>query len=312
MTIAIRAEGLRKVYPGRGAALDGVDLEVREGETLGVVGVNGAGKTTLMGCLLGLILPDEGRMTIAGRLPHDLFIKSQIGYMPERPAYEQWMTGKQFLEYQHGLSGLPRDARANDVAAVLERVQLDGEAATRRVATYSKGMLQRLGLGQALLGAPRFLFLDEPTSGVDPAGLSRFREVFGELRAAGCTITMNSHNLQEVERSCDRVVFFNRGKVEAVDTMVGGRLARVVKLSWIAAKTPPAITRQALEELAQAAGAVLVSSTADQGRFQVADDDMAAALLSKLVTAGLPVVEAVPEENRVERLMAARLEGSPR
>src|SRR4051812_29111107 len=154
MEIAIRADGLRKVYPGHKVALDGVALAAYPGETVGLVGVNGAGKTTLVGCLLGLLRPDAGRVTIDGLSPDDLAVKRRIGYMPERPVYEPWMTGRQYLGYQHGLAGLAAGARPADVTAIAGRVGLADEALRRRVATYSKGMLQRLGLAQALLASP--------------------------------------------------------------------------------------------------------------------------------------------------------------
>jgi ABC-2 type transport system ATP-binding protein len=311
MEIAIRADGLRKVYPGHKVALDGVALAAYPGETVGLVGVNGAGKTTLVGCLLGLLRPDAGRVTIDGLSPDDLAVKRRIGYMPERPVYEPWMTGRQYLGYQHGLAGLAAGARPADVTAIAGRVGLADEALRRRVATYSKGMLQRLGLAQALLASPRFLFLDEPTSGLDPEGLTRFRDILAELRALGTTIVLSSHNLHEVERSCDRLLFVHHGRVDSVDATAGGVLARVVRITWIATGMPAALDQAGLEALARSAGATLLASAADHGRFQVGNDDAASALLRALVGAGAPVVEAVAEKNRIERLVAARLEGGP-
>lgn len=307
MVPPIRARRLRKVYGGK-VALDSVDLDVAQGETLGVVGLNGAGKTTLMSCLLGLLRPDAGEIAISNLPPHDLRLKRKLGYMPERPAYEPWMTGSRFLSYQHAMAALSGSHRARDIRILLERVHIESDAAERPVRTYSKGMLQRLGLAQALLGDPQFLFLDEPTSGVDPTGLLIFRELVNELHASGVTIVLNSHNLHEVERSCDRVAFVNAGRVETVETVSGATLARTLRVSWLPQRMPPNLGQDALLKLAEGAGATLNGAAVDHARFDIPDDNAASRLLSALFAAGVPLVEAVPERNRLERLVVARIE----
>jgi len=307
MTAGIRVEGLSKSYrrlltAGPVRALDGVSLEIGAGEVFGIIGPNGAGKTTLFGCLLGFLRPDTGRITIDGRAPDDLAIRRVTGYLPERLVLDRWMNGRDFLAYHHALARLPAADRGTDVDAAIARVGLDPEAGTRSIRKYSRGMLQRLGLAQALLGSPRYVFLDEPASGVDPAGVVLFRRLLMEMKGRGVTILLNSHQLEQVERVCDRVAFVSGGKVEAVETLeAGAALARVLRVRSLGG----ALERQgrtALEALARGAGGELTDLAPPQARFAVADDDAAARLIAALVAAGVPVAEAAPEESRLERL----------
>ena len=312
---AIVVENLVKTYRRgldplrRGVrALDDVSLEVRPGETLGVIGPNGAGKTTLLGCLLGFLHPDSGRITIDGRPPDDLAIRAITGYLPERLVLDRWMRGTDFLRYHHALAGLPASDRAHDAAAVLDRVGLDAAAGARRVAEYSRGMLQRLGLAQALLGRPRLLYLDEPISGVDPAGIALFRRILGDLAAGGVTLVVNSHQLDEVERVCSRVVFVTQGRITSMETLrAGERDARVLRLRFAAAQPPDA---GRLAELARNAGASLQGVSGADARFQVDDDAGATRLLAALLAAGVPVIEASAETGRLERLFVAPTAGA--
>ena len=307
MSTGIRVEGLSKSYrkllaAGPVRALAGVSLEIHAGEVFGVIGPNGAGKTTLFGCLLGFLRPDAGRITIDGRAPDDLAIRRVTGYLPERLVLDRWMSGRDFLAYHHALARLPASERRDEVESAIARVGLDREAASRPIRKYSRGMLQRLGLAQALLGAPRYVFLDEPASGVDPAGVVLFRRLLMEMKGRGVTILLNSHQLEQVERVCDRVAFVSGGRVEAVETLeAGAAMARVLRVRSL----PGVLERQgreALAALARAAGAELSDLAAPQARFAVTDDDAAARLVAALVTAGIPVAEAAPEESRLERL----------
>jgi ABC-2 type transport system ATP-binding protein len=215
MAPAILAEGLRKRY-GKTLALDGVTVAVSRGEALGIIGPNGAGKTTLMGCLIGLLDPTEGRVTIGGRSPHDLATKRRIGYVPERLNFSRWMTGLDFVALHAALCEQPAD-----VEATLERVGLDRAAWKRPLRKYSRGMLQRTALAQALIGKPDVLFLDEPTSGIDPTGAVLFRGLMRELKRDGVTIVLNSHQLDQMEQICDRVVFMKGGRIEANESIDG-------------------------------------------------------------------------------------------
>jgi len=289
---------------GRVRALEDVSLTIAPGEALGIIGPNGAGKTTLFGCLLGLLRPDSGRVLTDGRPPDDLANRAITGYLPERLVMDRWMSGGDFMAYHHALARLPAASREADCASALERVGLEPAAATRPIRSYSRGMLQRLGLAQALLGAPRLLFLDEPISGVDPAGIMLFRRLLAEQRARGATLLVNSHQLDEVERLCDRVVYVERGRVSAMETReAGASAARGLRVRFAAA-VPPA--REAIAAAAQRAGAELIDVAAPDARFRVADDDGATRLLGELLAARLAVIEAVADEGRLERLFTDR------
>src|SRR5882757_769630 len=167
----IVVDTLIKSYSGaRKRALNGISFQVSEGECFGLIGPNGAGKTTLMSCLLALIKPDAGTITIGGINPDDLAVREVIGFMPERPSFEGWLTPKEFLKMHHMLAHQPPETAASDIETVLVRVGLEEHCWNRVIRTFSRGMLQRLGLAQALIGKPKILFLDEPGSGMDPPG----------------------------------------------------------------------------------------------------------------------------------------------
>jgi len=317
----IQVEGLSKTYrrgltSERVHALVDVSLTIAPGEAFGIIGPNGAGKTTFLGCLLGLLRPDAGRITIDGHAPDDLAIRAVTGYLPERLVLDRWMTGREFLAYHHALAGQPAAGRREEVEGALERVGLGGEAGQRAIRRYSRGMLQRLGLAQAMLGQPRYLFLDEPASGVDPAGVVLFRRLLSELRQKGVTVILNSHQLDQVERVCDRVAFVKAGRVEAIETVAAGAAhARVLRVRAAEAAIGTRVTREQLAALAVSAGAALTGIDPPEARFTVADDAGAARLLQTLIGAGVPVAEATPEESRLERLFLdaptdARTKGS--
>ena len=284
-------------------ALDAVSLSVKPGEAFGIIGPNGAGKTTLLGCLLGLLRPDAGTIALDGRPADDLAVRCTTGYLPERLVLDRWMPGLDFLRYHHALAGLDAARRQAEAEGALERVGLtpaDGRQAIRR---YSRGMLQRLGLAQALLGTPRYLFLDEPISGIDPAGVLLFRRLLGEVRGRGTTLIINSHQLDEVERICDRVAFVRGGKVQSIETLAAGAAhARVLRVRWSASSDPAVVTHQRLSVFGAGVGATLDEVKPPEARYTVADDDGAARLIETLLAAGVRVIEATPESGRLERL----------
>jgi ABC-2 type transport system ATP-binding protein len=301
----ILVESLTKTYRGgQVRALDAVSLRVMPGEVFGVIGPNGAGKTTLVGCLLGFLRPDSGRIAIDGHAPDDLAVRAATGYLPERLSMDRWMTGLDFLRYHHALAKLPAAAREGETRGWLAAVGLDPTAGARSIRKYSRGMLQRLGLAQALLGHPRYLFLDEPVSGVDPEGVVLFRHLLGHLKGRGVTVVLNSHQLDQVERVCDRVAFVRQGRVESVETLTAG--AQLARLLRVRAAAGAPLSGEALAALARGAGAELESLDGAEARFQVPDDAGAARLLHALVTAGVPVVEATAEQGRLERLFLAK------
>ncbi|HTY41495.1 MAG TPA: ABC transporter ATP-binding protein [Thermoanaerobaculia bacterium] len=210
----------------RTRALDGVSLEVRRGETLGLIGPNGAGKTTLLSCLLGFLHPDSGRLSIDGRAVDDLWVRARTGYMPERLGFDRDLTGESFLAFHWRLSGGDPARAAAEVAAAADRVGLERAVLAKKLKTYSRGMLQRIGVAQATLGAPELLFLDEPASGTDPLGVAIVRDQILEARRRGATVVLNSHQLSEVERVCDRVVFIDHGRLTRQETLRGETASR--------------------------------------------------------------------------------------
>jgi len=306
----IVVRNLVKSYGGGKRALDDVSLDIAPGEAVGIIGPNGAGKTTFFGCLLGHLRPQSGVITIGGRSPDTLLTKSEVGFLPERLLFDRWMTGGRFLAHHHALAGLPAERRAADVSESLSKVGLEPAAASKSLKAYSRGMLQRIGLAQALMAKPRWLFLDEPASGVDPAGVLLFRRLLAEARAGGTTIVLNSHQLEQVERICDRVAFLREGRVQSIEVLhAGAEARRHLRVRFAAASShAPAGTDAAdsgqLARVALEAGAELIHppNPAREAVFAVADDTGATRLLAALIAAGAPVVEARSEEGRLERL----------
>jgi len=211
--LAIRTTALRKVYD-RTVALDGLDLEVAEGEILGFLGPNGAGKTTAVKLLLGLLRPTAGSGELLGRPLGDRTARQRVGYLPELFRYQQWLTAREVLGLHARLAGMPADRHAPEIDRVLGLVGL-ADRGRDRVGGFSKGMQQRLGLAVALVGDPRLVILDEPTSALDPVGRDDVRTIIREARERGSAILLNSHLLGEVERLCDRVAIVHRGRVVA-------------------------------------------------------------------------------------------------
>ncbi len=191
-------------------ALRGLDLVVPRGQTFGLLGPNGAGKTTLAKLLLGIAFPTSGKASVLGRPTGHVATRRRIGYLPENHRYPPHLTGEQVLHHFGRLSGLRRPERTRRVEALLRRVRMEEWRAVR-VHKYSKGMMQRLGMAQAILNEPDLLILDEPTDGVDPIGRREIRDLLLEQKQRGATIFLNSHLLSEVERLCDRVAILKEG-----------------------------------------------------------------------------------------------------
>ena len=212
---ALALEAATKSY-GRHAAVDGVTLDLAPGERLALLGHNGAGKTTLLKLALGLTRTDGGAVTTLGCAPGSpgwTAAKRAIGFLPENVAFLGSMTGRETIRFYGRLKGVRRDA----CEAALAHVGLDGVAG-KRVKTYSKGMRQRLGFAQAILGAPRLLVLDEPTGGLDPDSRQAFHETLHDLAGQGTAIVLSSHVLTEVEAGTDRVAIMREGRLAALGT----------------------------------------------------------------------------------------------
>jgi ABC-2 type transport system ATP-binding protein len=193
-------------------ALRGVSFDIAEGELVGLLGPNGAGKSTLTKIACGLVHPSAGAVTVAGAPAGSEPARRALGYLAELFRFPGWCTADEVLVLHQRLAG--SDKGAGERRELLELVGLGSEGA-RRVDTMSKGMQQRLGLAQALVGSPRLLLLDEPTSALDPAGRRTVRDLLGELRTRGVTVLLNTHLLSEVEHTCDRVLILDRGSIVA-------------------------------------------------------------------------------------------------
>ena len=249
MTPALQAADLRKSY-GSIQALKGVSLEVAEGELFGLLGPNGAGKSTLVKIACGLVRPTAGRVRLGGA----------IGYLAELFRFPDWLSADELLALHQKLAQSP--GGAGERRELLELVGLD-EVADRRVGAMSKGMQQRLGIAQAMIGDPRLLLLDEPTSALDPAGRRTVRELLERLRERGVAVLLNSHLLSEVELVCDRVAIIARGEL-------------------VAAGSPAELSHS---------GGVEVTTGRGVRRFAQATRDEIPALVRELIQAGEDVYE---------------------
>ena len=209
--LAIAATSLRKTF-GRKVAVADLTLEVRRGEVYGFLGPNGAGKSTSLKMFLGLVRPTAGSAQLLGEPAGDIAVRGRIGFLPEQFRFHDWLTAGEFLAFHGSLYGLEPPRIAKQSGELLERLGLSDHL-DKRLREFSKGMLQRVGIAQALLAEPELILLDEPTSGLDPGGRRLVRDLILEQRRAGRTVFVNSHLLSEIEVTCDRVAFIKHGRV---------------------------------------------------------------------------------------------------
>jgi len=214
---AIEGYALRKEY-GTTVAVAGLTLTVERGEVFGFLGPNGAGKTTAVKMFLGLARPTSGEGRLLGVSITDPRCRRRVGFLPEHFRFHEWLRADEFLDLHGRLHGLSKKERSRCIPELLELVGLP-DVAGRPLGTFSKGMLQRIGLAQSLIGDPELVFLDEPTSGLDPLGRRMVRDIVRELRERGTTLFINSHLLSEVELTCTRVAFITGGRVRQVTTL---------------------------------------------------------------------------------------------
>ncbi|HVP28412.1 MAG TPA: ABC transporter ATP-binding protein [Myxococcota bacterium] len=274
--------------------LDGISFRVGDGEIFGFVGPNGAGKTTTLKVLMGLIRASAGRATILGHDVAESAFRRQIGFLPENPYFYEYLTGREILRFYARVSGVPRaeiDARAT---RLLEWVGLS-HAADARLRTYSKGMLQRTGIAQALVHDPKVVFLDEPMSGLDPIGRKEIRDLVLRLRETGKTVFMNTHILSDVETVCDRVAIIVKGRIRyeggTHDFLDEGECMSDLVLQAV----PPALGER-LE-----ADRLVVRGRGDRIELRVRDKEVGE-LLQVALAAGARIVSVSPHRRSLEEI----------
>ena len=279
-------------------ALDGISLAVEEGAIFGLLGPNGAGKTTLVKILLGLVRPSGGTARLFGRPAGTPAARHRIGFVPENHRFPGFFTATQTLHAYGRLADVPRAERNDRIPQLLDRLALDGRGDTK-VKTFSKGMLQRLGLAQALLNEPDLLFLDEPTGGVDPVGRRAIRDIVLELRDEGKTIFLNSHLLSEVEKVCTQIAILRdgtlvrRGSVEELTAV-----DRVYDL--VATPVPESLLDS--PELPLGPAPDSSSSAADLKQYRVRADERATlnAVVDRLRSADVEIESITPLRQSLE------------
>jgi len=285
MTFAVETKDLTKRY-GDILAVDGMSLTVRQGEVYGFLGPNGAGKTTTLRMLLDLVRPTSGQVRLFGRPPGDL---SDVGALIESPGFYPYLSGRDNLKVLARYAGVG----VARIARVLDTVDLTDRGG-HRYGAYSLGMKQRLGVAAALLKDPRLLILDEPTNGLDPAGMADMRVLIRQLGAAGCTVLLSSHMLGEVQQICDRVGVVYRGKLVAENTVAelrGGAVLQVV--------ADP--VSQAAEVARKLLGEEQVR-VLDDGLDLTVEPERASWINGELVAAGIAVSELVVRERDLEQV----------
>ena len=229
-------------------ALRPLNLTVEAGEVFGFLGPNGAGKTTTLKLLMGLVFPTGGSARILGMEIDDPRVNAQIGFLPEQPYFYDYLTAKELLEYYAQLSGVPAKERSKRVEAMLARVGLS-EAACVQLRKFSKGMLQRVGLAQAILHSPEMVFLDEPMSGLDPMGRREVRDLIQELQQEGKTVFFSTHILSDAEVLCNRVAIIHQGELRGAGAVADltAQAHRKVEIIFYGHSIPTGLTRLGAE-----------------------------------------------------------------
>ncbi|MBS1913960.1 MAG: ABC transporter ATP-binding protein [Bacteroidetes bacterium] len=296
---AINISGFEKIYRARRRgendvhALKPLTLAIEPGEVFGLLGPNGAGKTTLVKLLLGIVHATSGSATICGHAAGTTGSKALIGYLPENHRYPAYLAGEGVLSYFGSLSGMETSAVRKRSAMLLELVNMTKWRRTR-VRQYSKGMMQRLGIAQALLNDPQVVFLDEPTDGVDPVGRREIRDVIGRLRNEGKTIFLNSHLLSEVELISDRVAILKQGEMVRIGT--------VRELTSSSNAYHIAVAADRAEEFAEAIAPFGPERIEGASALITADAERVNQAIDSLRARGLLITEITPARRSLEDL----------
>ena len=231
-------------------AVDDLNLEVGDNEIFGLIGPNGSGKSTTIKVVLGLLDASAGECQIYGKPSHAVAARHSVGFLPEAPYFYRYLSGRELVRFYARICGVSRGNIEEQVAEVIELVGMT-EAAHRRVSTYSKGMLQRIGLAQALVHDPQLVILDEPTAGVDPLGSAAIAEIIRELKRRGKTVLLCSHLLAQIEGLCDRVAILHRGKLVRegrVDDLVQEKDVQALVVEGLSAEGQAAVEKTIAEQ----------------------------------------------------------------
>jgi ABC-2 type transport system ATP-binding protein len=312
MTTAVEIKDLTKDYEvgfwrkRRVRALDGLTLSVGCGEIFGFLGANGAGKTTTLKLLMRLMYPSAGSASILGRDIGDASMRAAIGYLPEHPYFYDYLTAREFVEYCAELFGYARAERRRRAADLLARVRLEEKAWDKQLRKFSKGMLQRVGLAQALVNDPEVVFLDEPMSGLDPVGRREVRDLIASLRTKGTTVFLCSHILSDIEVLCDRAAVLRRGRLahvgrlEELRSLGGERAMEIIVAGAEAAR---------LEETLRGVEGTRVTATPGGARVEVPNERQVDDALRALRAAGARLVSVQPVGNPLEELFVSEAAG---
>ncbi|MDH7486999.1 MAG: ABC transporter ATP-binding protein [Anaerolineae bacterium] len=305
--LVIETQALTKRY-GQMTAVDGLDLGVHQGEVYGLLGPNGAGKTTTILMLLGLTEPTAGRVRVLGLDParQPLSVKAKVGYLPERVGFYDELTARENLTYIAKLNGIPREEARRRIDEGFARMGLS-EVADRRVATFSRGMRQRLGVADVLLKQPKLIILDEPTQGLDPEGAREFLHIIRSLKSEGITILLSSHLLHQVQAVCDRVGLFHRGRMVlegTVDELARRALGSSYRIRVQADGAQPVLT----EALQRVPGVVNVTPEGSNRYVVEATGDLRAEAAQAVVAAGGRLLALDVEAPSLEDIYTRTLE----
>ena len=293
---AIRTEGLRKVYRTgffRRAyvGLAGLDLEVQRGEVFGFIGPNGAGKTTTQKLLMGLNFPTSGKAWLLGEPLGTRAVMARIGFLPERPYFYDYLTASEFLHFYGQLHGIDKAERSRRIDELLPLVHME-RARHVQLRKFSKGMLQRVGIAQALINEPELVVLDEPASGLDPMGRLLIRDIVRSLKDKGVTVFLSSHVLSDVEEVCDRVGIIMGGELQQVGTVAElvGQTMRSIEVVAAGLETAEGLPLEP-------------TRVTPRGHhvFEAADHDAARALVRALDAAGGRLVHYLPRRETLEQ-----------
>lgn len=301
---AIEVEGLYKIYR-RLVAVENVSFTMYRGEAFGFLGPNGAGKSTIVKIITGLVAKTQGTVRVLGKPVYDLEARRRVGYLPELPNFHRWLRAQEFLEFHGHLYGMREAALQKRCREVLALVGLEGRE-QHKLGTFSKGMLQRIGLAQALLNQPDLIILDEPVSGLDPIGQRDMRNILLGLKAEGVSVFLNSHQLVDVEMICDRVAIIDKGhilKVGSPQSLFDEPLTIDVHVN--------AITPEVLHKLGAVALAVKEDPDAPCHLLvEVQNEEQAADVAEVIHSCGLRLYSLAPRRRSLEHLFLRTIDMS--